>query len=231
MSRYYDPVTHRFINSDNLISGTDGDIKGYNLFAYCFNNPINMDDQNGHWFSWIKNTVKWLTKNIIKPVVKKIQNTLSKVNVTSTQGINISGTPSAFIFNLQAGVSTDTKGNVAVQGSFGGGVTGGTPGASITAYQNITNAPNIEKLNGPSYQIGGSAGVPIHAIPLAVGGDFNIIPDSDLNKTYFGATGNIGFGTPGGELHIEWGETTTWSVTRFNIFDVGEKIYIKIMEW
>ena len=65
----------------------------------------------------------------------------------------------------------------------------------------------------------------------AAGGDFNIIPDSALNTTYLGATTNVGFGTPGGEFHVEWGETATWNATRFNIFDVAENVYIKIMEW
>ena len=230
-SRYYDPEIGRFINADSIVASVGGSVKGYNLFAYCFNNPLNMNDQTGNWPNWIKNTVKWVAKNIVKPVVKTIQNVLSKVNATYSRGINVSGTPSAFIFNLQAGISMDTKGNIAVQGSFGGGVTAGSPGASITAYQSITNAPNIHKLEGSGYQIGGSIGIPVYGVPLAAGGDFNIIPDSTLNTTYLGATANMGFGTPGGEIHVEWGETATWNAIHFNIFDVAENIYIKIMEW
>ena len=230
-SRYYDPKIGRWINADSVIAGVGGNVKGYNLFAYCFNNPVNMDDQAGNWPNWIKNTVKWVAKNIVKPVVKTVQKTLSKVDATYSRGINVSGTPSAFIFNLQAGISIDTKGNVAIQGSAGGGVTGGSPGVSITAYQSVTNAPSIDKLDGLGYQIGGSVGVPVYGVPLAAGGDFNIIPDSALNTTYLGATTNVGFGTPGGEFHVEWGETATWNATRFNIFDVAENVYIKIMEW
>ena len=41
----------------------------------------------------------------------------------------------------------------------------------------------------------------------------------------------MGFGTLGGEIHVEWGETATWNAIHFNIFDVAENIYIKIMEW
>ena len=48
-SRYYDSEIGRWINADGLISGIGGDIQGYNLFAYCFNNPINLDDSTGHW--------------------------------------------------------------------------------------------------------------------------------------------------------------------------------------
>ena len=39
----------RFINSDSVIANADGSLLGYNLFAYCFNNPINMSDTSGEW--------------------------------------------------------------------------------------------------------------------------------------------------------------------------------------
>lgn len=47
-SRYYDAQTGRFLNADDQInSGTN--IIGTDLFAYCNNNPIMMEDQNGHF--------------------------------------------------------------------------------------------------------------------------------------------------------------------------------------
>jgi len=230
-SRYYDPGVGRWINGDNQISGIGGDIRGYNLYAYCLNNPVNMSDLSGKWPEWIKNSAKSIIKNIAKPIIDSIQKSLSKINATHSQGINISGTPSCFIFNLQVGVSIDTKGNVAIQGSAGGGVTGGSPGISITGYQSISNASSIDKLEGLGYQVGGSAGIPVYGVPVAVGGDINIMPDSDLNKTYFGATTNLGFGTPGGEFHVEWGETATWDASRFNIFDIANETYIRFMDW
>jgi len=52
-SRYYDPGMGRWINGDNQISGIGGDIRGYNLFAYCFNNPVNMSDLMGQWPKWL----------------------------------------------------------------------------------------------------------------------------------------------------------------------------------
>ena len=45
-SRYYDPVTHRFINADGLVSTGTG-VLGFNMFAYCENNPVNCIDTNG----------------------------------------------------------------------------------------------------------------------------------------------------------------------------------------
>mgnify|MGYP000510763263 FL=1 len=51
-SRYYDPQTGRFINADSII-GANGDIIGYNMFAYCSNNPIVFCDKTGHFVGTI----------------------------------------------------------------------------------------------------------------------------------------------------------------------------------
>ena len=45
-SRYYDPVTARFINSDKYASTGQG-ILGNNMFAYCHNNPLKYRDATG----------------------------------------------------------------------------------------------------------------------------------------------------------------------------------------
>lgn len=50
-SRYYDPVTHRFINADGLVSTSTG-VLGYNMFACCNNNPVNCSDPSGR--KWVK---------------------------------------------------------------------------------------------------------------------------------------------------------------------------------
>ena len=44
-SRYYDPITCRFISPDSQLNGG---LLGYNLFAYCENNPIGRVDANGN---------------------------------------------------------------------------------------------------------------------------------------------------------------------------------------
>ena len=38
----------RFINADSAI-GQIGNVQGINMFAYCFNNPVNMSDPTGNW--------------------------------------------------------------------------------------------------------------------------------------------------------------------------------------
>ena len=51
-SRYYDPETSRFINSD-VYSDSSAGMLAYNLFLYCANNPVSGYDPNGTW-NWGK---------------------------------------------------------------------------------------------------------------------------------------------------------------------------------
>ena len=46
-SRYYDPSIGRFINADSFASTGQGFL-GYNMFAYCNNNPVNHADPSGN---------------------------------------------------------------------------------------------------------------------------------------------------------------------------------------
>ena len=46
-SRYYDPLTCRFINADTYASTGQGVI-GWNMFAYCGNNPVAFSDPSGN---------------------------------------------------------------------------------------------------------------------------------------------------------------------------------------
>lgn len=50
-SRYYDPVTGRFINAD-VYCDTNTDIFGTNMFTYCNNDPINQIDPEGTDAKW-----------------------------------------------------------------------------------------------------------------------------------------------------------------------------------
>ncbi len=49
-SRYYDSQVGRFINADGII-GANGGLQGYNMFAYCNNNPVMYSDYNGMYIS------------------------------------------------------------------------------------------------------------------------------------------------------------------------------------
>ena len=45
-SRYYDPLIKRFINADGYINANDNFV-GFNMYAYCGNNPVNRCDITG----------------------------------------------------------------------------------------------------------------------------------------------------------------------------------------
>ena len=53
-SRYYDPEIGRWINADipETLTADFENFAQYNLFAYCFNNPVNLSDETGAWPSW-----------------------------------------------------------------------------------------------------------------------------------------------------------------------------------
>ena len=47
-SRYYKPQINRWINMDDISYLDKKTINGFNLYAYCNNNPVNMSDLNGN---------------------------------------------------------------------------------------------------------------------------------------------------------------------------------------
>ena len=50
-SRYYDPAVGRFLNADGYINA-NGDLIGFNMFAYCSNNPVMGYDPTGEFDIW-----------------------------------------------------------------------------------------------------------------------------------------------------------------------------------
>ena len=60
-SRYYNSEWGRFLNADIYLNA-NGDIIGFNMFAYCGNEPVNRADYSGESF-W--DTVKWLCKKSV----------------------------------------------------------------------------------------------------------------------------------------------------------------------
>ena len=226
-TRYYCAEIGRFLSSDNLVINIGGDVRGYSLFVYCFNNPINLTDSSGNWPQWVKNAANWVYIKIVKPVTKVVNKVLSKINAATSIGASFSVTSAGISYNCQIGIALDTRGNVAVQRSYSWGAST-SPGASVSIYRTRTNAPEVKDLKGAAYQIGGSYGFPIGIFPASAGADLVLMTDVNDELTYGGLTGAFGIGTPGGEGHIEYG--TTESMLEENIYDLMDEYFIKIME-
>ena len=70
-SRYYDPSIGRFINADTFASTGQGFV-GYNVFAYCNNNPANLTDSSGNLPKWFEKGLEWLN-NKVDTILKVVE--------------------------------------------------------------------------------------------------------------------------------------------------------------
>jgi len=76
-SRYYNPDWGRFINAD-ADGGKIGELLSHNVFAYCMNNPVNLQDENGNFPSFndiiqgAKNIVNTIEKHVVASIVTTV---------------------------------------------------------------------------------------------------------------------------------------------------------------
>lgn len=85
-SRYYDPLTGRFVNADVYADTQSGTPLSTNMFAYCENNAINNVDYSGNSpksKNIISNSYSGSTKNGFK-ITSKININKKKYNIYST---------------------------------------------------------------------------------------------------------------------------------------------------
>ena len=64
---------------------------------------------------------------------------------------------------------------------------------------------------------------------MLVGADYSPISNSE-GGYYHSVSVNAGFGVQKPELHITVSDTNN-SLRKFNVFDLADRAYIKIMEW
>ena len=143
-SRYYDPMTMRFVNADR-VAGVNQDMATYNLFVYCGNNPISRFDSMGYsWWDDFKSGVSnawnsftgWLgdtfgtqtTSTVVEFESKKVTNLgFAKVTTSNTRSYEITkGEPKPIIAYAD---TTNKKGGIkasvgSVSGNIGTGLDG-----------------------------------------------------------------------------------------------------------
>ena len=72
-SRYYDPVTGRFVNADGVM-GINQDMTTYNLFAYCGNNPITRADDGGEFWNLVVGAIVGAASVYVGDVIENVAN-------------------------------------------------------------------------------------------------------------------------------------------------------------
>ena len=130
-SRYYDAKVCRYLNADSAIVEVGGSVQGYNLFAYCFNNPVNMSDSSGQWPQWIKNAASAVV-NAVKKAAVTVVNTVKKAATTVVNA-------------AKSVVSSDTN---IVKASLNSLPSKGEPGSSQT-LPNPDGTPKQKRWYGP----------------------------------------------------------------------------------
>ena len=73
-TRYYDPNVGRFLSPD-VILGANGGLQGYNLFAYCNNNPVMFADPSG--------------RSIVMEMVENIYNKCNEIIAVTTKILDL----------------------------------------------------------------------------------------------------------------------------------------------
>lgn len=153
---------------------------------------------------------------------------MSEYNGTISTGGDFSVAASIAQMGLTVGPVIDTKGEIGIQYTFSVGFTLWSNACSATAsrYLSMTNAPDIDTLNGDGESIGGSYSLPLGKILGVFGADINLIGE---DADYLGITllGGIGATTsPGGEIHLNMGYTRTlWSKNLFELWDGVYSLY------
>ena len=126
-ARYYDPKVHRFISADSVIAGVSSDVIGYNLFAYCDNDPVNKIDTTGNW-----------------PQLTNKQKIAVGLAVIAVAAVLTVATGGAAAGTVVAAVNCFATG--ALQGAIIGAATGAASGAAINGgIAFVTSGGDLEK--------------------------------------------------------------------------------------
>ena len=201
-SRYYDPVTGRFLNADSLVDTSD--VLGFNMYTYCGNNPVNYSDPTGMFWEKLENSLKngW---NRFKSWLK------STFVVESTISYTYHSDVTEFLPEpLPITVKTDTR----ISGVIGGNSDSSKP---VSVYYNV-DISNIE--------LSTSAGIKINSKNVTVDVNFGTKGIQILGTSINGNSENsFGVTYDFNRLHMEieqssaivWDGTTTGTYTTVGV--------------
>ena len=141
-SRYYNPEIGRFLNADGSLNG-NGDVTGFNMFAYCSNNPVIYSDPNGCGF--FSKVIERISFNF-KTSLSYWLSPLKAISASVGYGIGIGVEATAEYKGLSIGASAKDSDTTSIE------LTNGRIRAKHTTGQN--NSVTI----GSVYEVGGFEG-------------------------------------------------------------------------
>ena len=197
-SRYYDPVTSKYINADGYVS-TGQSLIGNNMFSYCGNNPVMRSDSSGLFWQEAAEIVEAVAK-IVAQIAAEASANAAAAAARSTTGSIIAGgvfrqLPNglATALTAQSNTLSTISSGASKLGKLAGaaGMTFGVIDVSVKVYNNFNN-DNLSlsrKISDSVVDAGVTAGS--MAIGAAIGTAFPI----PIVGTAFGALagGVIGY--------------------------------------
>lgn len=146
-SRYYNPETCRMLNADGMVSTGRGLI-GTNMFSYCNNSPIILQDDKGRRpdvNGGIGRETKEERQQSFDAMKSIYSNKTHPKNYTTQIGISITG---ACALRVESSIAfvTDNKGNKDLQITIGG--LAGTPTLGPSIFVGYSDANSIDELLG-----------------------------------------------------------------------------------
>lgn len=91
-SRYYDPAIGRFISPDSYINA-NGDLLGFNMYAYCGNNPVIFADYSGKSVILVIGGIA-ITEKVMSALFATVSVAVIGIYAISQTQVNSSQTPS-----------------------------------------------------------------------------------------------------------------------------------------
>ena len=83
-NRYYCPENSRWLNSDSRFGDVGKELYGNDMFVYCWNNPICMEDPSGNWPRWITAAVAVVAAVVAVVAAPATATTAAMVSVIAT---------------------------------------------------------------------------------------------------------------------------------------------------
>ena len=178
------------------------------MFAYCSNNPLVYCDSEGNRpisALSVAEETKEERQQSFAYMKSHSRNKATQANGTVSLGLSGSGSIGPWGFSVQAFITSDSHGNIALQTAWSGGISSHVIdksfAAAITPFVMLTNAPRYENLEGK----GASLGVTLPANYTIIA-DYNMmLDDTGTEILYHGVSVGVGLGAGKPEVHAMWG--------------------------